>query len=91
MIREDAERIKHSILDKITDVIPGSIVNQLWQEYVAEFNPSNRVAPCKSCNSGREWVAIVQKLRDRVTEVLNAEVVTVENQVIVKREKKQKK
>lgn len=88
MTKEVALEVKQRVLDHITDVIPASVVDQAWNAYLEEFNPANREAPC-TCNP-KNWLSIINQLRDRVTETLNAEVVTVENQAIVKKEKKQK-
>ena len=88
MNRQKAQEINDTILVQIKDYIPDAVVNPLWLAYVEEFNPSDRHAPC-TCNP-KTWVSILDQLRARVVEALNAEVVTVENQVIVKREKKTK-
>jgi hypothetical protein len=79
-----AQRVKEDILDKISDQIPSQLVNPLWEAYLEEFNPANRHAPC-TC-SPREWVGILNKVRERVNEALMAQTIVVEQQQIVEKQ-----
>jgi hypothetical protein len=79
-----AQRVKEDILDKISDQIPSQLVNPLWNVYLDEFNPTNRHAPC-GC-SPKEWVGILNNVRNRVNEALMAQTIVVEQQEIVEKQ-----
>lgn len=85
MTKEKAIFIQENYLSKIRDYIPDNMVNPIWAEYVAEFKPSNIHAPC-TC-SPKEWNNIINHLRNRVTETINAEVFVVEDNVVQKKDK----
>jgi hypothetical protein len=84
LTKERAQEIKEQVLDKISDHIPSSLVNKVWETYLEVINPTNRHAEC-TCNP-KAWNAYITTLRERVNEALMAQTIVVEQQEIVEKQ-----